>query len=77
MNKGDKVQKLLIKLIELYQSTPLHIHNHCRFTPTCSQYMLEAIMMYGCLKGLYLGTKRLLRCHPFGKYGYDPVKENL
>jgi len=39
--------------------------------------MKEAIIMYGSRKGCYLGLKRLLRCHPFGKYGFDPVKENL
>lgn len=49
----------------------------CRFTPTCSEYMKIAIEKYGTFKGLKLGIKRLLRCHPFGKYGYDPVKEDL
>lgn len=67
----------LIKIIELYQSTPLSSHRMCRFTPTCSEYMKEAIIMYGTVKGVKLGLKRLLKCHPFGKYGYDPVKENL
>jgi len=49
----------------------------CRFTPTCSEYMKDAIKMYGSLKGIWLGIKRILRCNPFGKFGYDPVKENL
>ena len=49
----------------------------CRFTPTCSEYMKISIEKYGTFKGLKLGIKRLLRCHPFGKYGYDPVKEDL
>jgi len=71
------MQKGLIKIIELYQVTPIHTHHLCRFTPTCSQYMKEAIIKYGWLKGCWLGIKRLLRCRPFGKYGYDPVKENL
>ncbi|MDR0828781.1 MAG: membrane protein insertion efficiency factor YidD [Prevotellaceae bacterium] len=44
----------------------------CRYTPTCSQYAVEAITKYG-LKGVWLATKRILRCHPFGKSGYDPV----
>ena len=72
-----KVGNLPIKLIELYQATPLHSHTYCRFTPTCSEYMKEAIVMYGNKKGLWLGIKRIFRCRPFGKYGYDPVKENL
>ena len=53
--------------------TPLHTHNMCRFTPTCSNYMIDAINEYGTLKGLRLGIKRILKCHPFGKNGYDPV----
>ncbi len=71
------MKNVLIKLIELYQKMPLKCHNYCRFTPTCSQYMKEAILTYGTLKGLKLGIKRLLKCRPFGKYGYDPLKENL
>lgn len=45
----------------------------CRFQPTCSSYMIEALQKYGLLKGLFLGTKRILSCHPWGKTGYDPV----
>ena len=45
----------------------------CRFTPTCSEYMIEALKKYGTIKGLHLGIKRILRCHPKGKCGYDPV----
>ncbi len=68
------MKKILIKLIELYQVTPLHTHSMCRFTPTCSEYMKEAIKIHG-YKGIWMGTKRILRCHPFGKMGYDPVPE--
>ncbi len=46
----------------------------CRFTPTCSQYALEAIEKYGACKGLGLAVRRVLRCNPFSKGGYDPVK---
>ena len=45
----------------------------CRYTPTCSQYMVEAVTKYGPFKGTWLGIKRLLRCHPWGGSGYDPV----
>lgn len=73
------MKKILIKLIELYQNTPLNVHNNCRFIPTCSEYTKESIIEYGAVKGTYLGIKRIIKCHPFGKYGYDPVpkKENL
>ena len=68
------MQRFIIWLIRLYQFTPLSTHSMCRFTPTCSEYMIMAIKKYGLLKGIKLGIKRLLKCHPYGKYGYDPVK---
>jgi hypothetical protein len=46
----------------------------CRYTPSCSQYTLQAVEKYGIFKGLWLGLKRILRCHPFTKGGYDPVE---
>ena len=45
----------------------------CRYTPTCSQYMVEAVLKYGIFKGGWLGIKRICRCHPWGGSGYDPV----
>ena len=48
-------------------------HAGCRFTPTCSNYFLEAVETHGSLKGSYLGIRRILRCHPWGGCGYDPV----
>lgn len=46
----------------------------CRFTPTCSEYMYEAVSRYGVIKGVFMGTGRILRCNPFCKGGFDPVR---
>ncbi|MCX8104780.1 MAG: membrane protein insertion efficiency factor YidD [Ignavibacterium album] len=62
---------LLIKIYQIFIS-PL-FPSSCRYTPTCSQYTLEALKKYGLLKGLWLGIKRISRCHPWGGSGYDPV----
>ena len=63
-----------IVLIKFYQVciSPLKPPT-CRFTPTCSQYALEAFRKHGPIKGLYLSVRRILRCHPWGGSGYDPV----
>ena len=64
----------LILLVRAYQVTlsPL-FGDCCRFTPSCSNYMIEALKVHGPVKGALLGTWRVLRCHPFGDKGYDPV----
>ena len=49
----------------------------CRYTPTCSTYAMESIKLHGPFKGLYLACKRILRCHPWGGHGYDPVPEKF
>lgn len=67
------MKKVIIYLIRGYQVVPFIGHKMCRFTPTCSEYMIEAIDKYGVKKGLVLGLKRLKKCHPKGDYGYDPV----
>ncbi|HZJ60050.1 MAG TPA: membrane protein insertion efficiency factor YidD [Chitinophagaceae bacterium] len=63
-----------IALIKIYQwiISPW-IGPKCRFTPTCSQYALEALKKYGLFKGTWLAIKRISRCHPWGGHGYDPV----
>jgi uncharacterized protein len=60
-------------MIKFYQKIPGDFHNSCRYTPTCSNYAIEAIERYGSIKGSYLAIKRILRCNPFGSSGYDPV----
>jgi putative membrane protein insertion efficiency factor len=62
---------LLIRLYK-YLLSPL-LPNACRYTPTCSQYAEEAIKKYGIIKGIFLGAKRIARCHPWGGHGYDPL----
>lgn len=65
---------LLVLLICFYQLciSPL-LGPSCRFTPTCSEYARQAILKHGPIRGLYLAIRRLLRCHPWGGSGYDPV----
>lgn len=67
-------KKFLIIMVRGYQIfiSPL-LGGHCRFTPTCSAYFIEAVEKYGPIKGSWLGIKRILRCHPGNPGGYDPV----
>jgi putative membrane protein insertion efficiency factor len=64
---------LLIGIIKIYQLIPGPWHDNCRYTPTCSQYYIESLIRFGALKGSIIGIKRILRCNPWGKMGYDPV----
>ena len=67
-------KRFLLWLIRFYQRSISPRHPACcRFIPTCSQYALEAIQRYGALKGGFLALRRILRCNPFCKGGYDPV----
>ncbi len=69
------MKKLFIFLIRTYQLTisPRFSHGACRYTPTCSQYAIEAIEIHGVVKGTWLAFCRILRCNPFFKGGWDPV----
>lgn len=67
------MSNFLIKLINLYQSTPLHAHSNCRYIPTCSEYARVSIERFGACKGLWLSIKRIIRCNPFGGSGIDLV----
>ena len=71
MNPLKFIFLLLIRAYQLLLSPMLGAS--CRFTPTCSQYAIEAIRKYGALKGGWLAVKRIARCHPWGGHGHDPV----
>ena len=68
------LKKIIIAAIKIYRKfiSPLK-KPCCRFMPTCSEYAIEALSRYGVIKGLYLSVKRILRCSPLSKGGYDPV----
>ena len=70
------MKRVLLALIKGYSYliSPF-LGNNCRYHPTCSAYTQEAIETHGALRGLWLGIKRILRCHPFHEGGYDPVPE--
>lgn len=68
------MRHLLIFMVKLYQwCLSPYIGSHCRFHPTCSSYAIEALNKHGAVKGSYLAVNRLIRCHPWGEGGHDPV----
>ncbi len=67
------MKKILLKIIDIYQSLPLASHSKCKYYPTCSNYAKEAIITYGSFKGCWLSFKRILKCNPFSKGGIDLV----
>ena len=69
------MKKILIGMIKIYQKIPGNFHNSCRHIPTCSNYSIEAINKHGCIKGSILTIKRILKCNPWGDFGYDPVPD--
>lgn len=69
------VRNILIGLVRFYQrAISPYKKSCCRYTPTCSEYAIQAIEKYGALKGSYLAIRRILRCNPWGGSGYDPLK---
>lgn len=68
------MSRLLILLVLLYRATlgPV-LGGHCRYHPSCSQYMIDAVRKYGAWRGLWRGVRRIARCHPFGRFGPDPA----
>lgn len=78
------MKKITLRLIKAYQKTSF-LHNElfktlfltdqvCKYEPTCSRYAYQAVEKYGTLKGVALGIKRIMRCHPWARGGYDPVR---
>ena len=65
--------KLLIKIIKLYQKIPISWHKKCKYFPTCSNYAIGVLTEFGFFKGLALTIKRILKCNPWSKGGYDPI----
>ena len=66
--------RVLLLLVRAYQYVlSPHFGSQCRFTPTCSHYAADALNKHGATKGVYLSTRRVLRCHPWCSGGYDPV----
>jgi len=65
------MSKIIIRIIKLYQKTPLHLHRYCRFIPSCSNYAIIVLERFGFFKGIFLAIKRVIRCNPFGKTGID------
>ena len=72
---GVRVRRLFIGLIEIYRRflSPM-LPPTCRYEPSCSLYTVQAIEKYGVLKGLFMGILRVLRCHPFARGGFDPLR---
>lgn len=71
----ELLKKLMLGLIRFYRKylSQMKRYPTCKYYPTCSQYAIEAIEKYGAIKGGFLAIKRILRCNPFSKGGYDPV----
>jgi putative membrane protein insertion efficiency factor len=76
LTPGNIVRAALLGLIRLYQITlSPWLGRQCRYEPTCSRYAAEALQRFGVRRGMRLAAKRIARCHPWGRSGYDPVPQ--
>lgn len=75
-DRPQLVARILVGMIRFYQQavSPYVGHGSCRFDPTCSQYTVEALQKFGVIKGSILSVWRILRCNPWGGFGYDPPR---
>ncbi|WP_419551348.1 membrane protein insertion efficiency factor YidD [Candidatus Poriferisodalis sp.] len=71
--KTGPVARALIAVVRFYRALPRSRQPSCRFDPTCSQFALDAVRAWGAVRGGWLATRRVCRCHPWGGWGYDPV----
>lgn len=78
----QRIVRFILKVLSWILLVPVYVYKYalspllpgsCRHVPTCSQYAIEAIRVHGPFKGFWLATRRILRCHPWGTHGYDPV----
>lgn len=81
----EVLSKMVSRFLKLIFTLPIYLYrgtispfgiSKCRFDPSCSQYALDAIKTWGAMRGTYLAIRRILRCHPLGGHGYDPVPPN-
>ena len=72
------MKKIIIFFIKIYQKIISPMKScfgiHCKYYPSCSEYTKQAVQKYGVIKGVFLGGKRILKCNPFSRGGYDPLK---
>ena len=67
------MSNIVIFFIRLYQKIPGRFHNYCKYQPTCSEYAIGCLREFGFFRGIYLSIKRIIRCNPRTKGGYDPI----
>ena len=79
MNTFNKILiEIFVKFVKIYRFfSPFFYKGVCRFNPTCTDYTIQSISKYGPIIGIYKSVIRLLKCHPFGKHGFDPLSKEV